>query len=251
MGWLRGALVASTGLLLAAGIAVGLSISPAPPPAAAARPVPKLTFEVSLDKLRYSRTDLVNARLTLTDDADIPVTGQVTCADTNHFDDSLANNVLIPADQLRGLLPLPAHDGLTITLTVPMPYQAYNTGEAFIACDLITSWGKYTAEASAWVIGASHAVSGRLHGCPQEPVSRIQIELTGTGEWKTTTDADGRFAFPVVPAGQYWIRRVPPLPYFDPSTNSQAEFVVTGDGTQLPFSVDLNNLSLDNACDYG
>ena len=63
----------------------------------------------------------------------------------------------------------------------------------------------------AWLAGASvtavaaagTVVSGTVSGSDQGPLKGASIVLEGSGKRETVTDADGRFTFSDVPAGQY------------------------------------------------
>lgn len=93
-------------------------------------------------------------------------------------------------------------------------------------------------QASASVSGTSNVVSGRFTVCQDDvPVGGVRLTLERypgvaaleppPGPWSTVTDADGRFAFPVVASGPYWLTVEPPAGYVPNEAGGVIDVLVT------------------------
>lgn len=73
---------------------------------------------------------------------------------------------------------------------------------------------------------ASTAIAGSVTSAAGAPLGGVEVDLSGFGfEMKAVTDARGRYGFPFLPPGNYYVRAEAPLPFapyehFCPATNA-------------------------------
>lgn len=188
-------------------------------------------------------------------------------AATNYLSTNLAGHddqIRLDTGQLRAPMPLARGGSITGIATGVISAAAYNVGVVSVVCTAAassTSAIVLTSEVRAPVVGAGHAVTGRFTVCRNDgsDVGAAGMALTlvrgadhsptsSPGPWSTVTDADGRFAFPVVAAGPYVLEYKPPAGYVRNTIPNQdtIELLVAGDGVRWQAS-DLTVTTADPA----
>src|SRR5262245_23705856 len=185
---------------------------------------PELSLNLTLDKDSYRRAESVNVTVTVhnrgrvasgplsVDCASDPVSMPLPLGDGSSripLDGDVHLGVVEPQESASGT----AHGEVT--------QEAYDTGVVVVSCLMTVAGLPYETQLDVPVTGPTTPVTGRFTVCTHDGPGAEGVRLTlerlpssspapPPGPFSATTDANGAFTIPAVPAGLYQLTYEPP-----------------------------------------
>ena len=190
----------------------------------AVRPLTSLTVSLAFEKDTYRVGEPAKVRVRLTNTGDRDLVGIVANCNRVGNSNNLTGRTAGWGDLAGDGVTVRANRTLALTVTEAVPRAAFDYGTVHVGCDFsypyVDDPGNPSDYDSARVPGGFGTIEGIVghfaNGYDQPPVGvgDVRLVLATDGRCprvaETRSDADGRFAFRKIPAGEYELYLLPP-----------------------------------------